>query len=164
MIPRQASYICLRQTTTVLSTIDTVDFLYTCDNHLTDRGFATRLESTPVAPSKAQVGPDEIERIKKEYEEKQAKKKKEQAKDGDAKEEKKEEPGASALGTTSSSSSGDPPATSPSTPAAASSHQKYALHRDIYRMRCDEYKRRRQTKQAKEVAPKLPFAPRTQLP
>lgn len=145
------SYICLRQTTTVLATIDVLDFLYACENHLTDPGFASPLPSEPVKP---QVSAEEIARIKKEYEEKQkAKKDKEKAdKEKEAKDGKEEKEKAK------SPTPADTPASpSPSTPTT---HQRYALHRQVYQMRCDDHRKRRNAKQAREVAPKLPIAPR----
>lgn len=48
----------------------------------------------------------------------------------------------------------------PGTPA----HQKYTLHRDIFALRLAEHRKQRQTAQAKELAPRLPGAPRGSLP
>ena len=55
-----------------------------------------------------------------------------------------------------------PKVTSPaptSTPQPPS-HEKYTLHRDVFALRTAEHRRRRQTAQAKELAPRLPGAPR----
>ncbi|KAG8989226.1 hypothetical protein FRB90_002345 [Tulasnella sp. 427] len=152
------------QTTTVLATPDVVDFLYTCDTHLTDPGFATLVPSELAKP---QVSLEEIERIKKEYEEKQkGKKEKEEAKKKEAEKEKEKEKDekkdkgdsktvAVPKKATSPTATPTPPA--PSTP----SHQKYTLHRQIFQMRQDEHKKRRQAKEVKEIAPKFPIAPRS---
>ena len=56
-----------------------------------------------------------------------------------------------------------PKATSPAPAPGASqqqSQEKYTLHRDIFTLRTGEHRRRKQTAQAKELAPKLPTAPR----
>lgn len=41
------------------------------------------------------------------------------------------------------------------------SHEKYALHRDIFALRTAEHRKRKQTAQAKDLAPRLPPAPRS---
>ncbi|KAG8883248.1 hypothetical protein FRB97_006943 [Tulasnella sp. 331] len=107
-------------------------------------------------PVKPQVSAEEIAKIKKEYEEKQqAKKEKEKAKE---KEKEKADDGKSEKATKPRAPTPIP--SSPSTPPPAPSHPKYTLHRQIYQMRCDEHRKRRQAKQVREVAPKLPIAPR----
>ncbi|KAH6915176.1 VPS4-associated protein 1 [Coprinopsis sp. MPI-PUGE-AT-0042] len=149
----KSCYVCYRPTTTVLATINTVDFLYACPGHLTDSNFATRIADETSKPA---VPPKEIEKIKKEWEEKQ-KKKAEKAQAAD-KEEKKKEDG-------KTEESPKEPAKSPSsstvsTPGAAKAgHEKYSLHRDFYAMRQQEHKKRRQAAQAKELAPRLPGVP-----
>lgn len=159
------SYICLKQTTTVLATVDVVDFLYTCDNHLSDPGFATVVAAEP---SKSQISAEEIERVKKEYEEKQkAKKEKEAQKKEKEKEKEKEKDGndkgadakTAAVPKKSTPSAATPTPPTPATP----SHQKYVLHRQIFQMRLDEHKKRRQAKEVKEVAPRFPIAPRSSV-
>ena len=52
---------CMRPTTTVLATIKSEDFLYTCDGHLEDANFASRIKVT------AEV----IAEVKREWEERQ---------------------------------------------------------------------------------------------
>lgn len=49
------------------------------------------------------------------------------------------------------------PAPAPQRP----SHEKYALHRDMFALRTAEHRKRRQTAQVKELAPRLPGAPRS---
>ena len=41
------------------------------------------------------------------------------------------------------------------------SHEKYALHRDMFTLRTAEHRKRKQTAQVKALAPKLPGAPRS---
>ncbi|KAG8956566.1 hypothetical protein FRC04_000044 [Tulasnella sp. 424] len=155
-------YVCLRQTTTVLATVDVVDFLYTCDNHLSDPGFATLV---PSETSKPQVSAEEIERVKKEYEEKQkAKKEKEEAAKKEAAKEKDGKDKGADPKTAAVPKKSTPPATTPTPPAPSTpSHQKYTLHRQMFQMRLDEHKKRRQAKEVKEVAPKFPIAPRSNV-
>ena len=52
---------CMRPTTTVLATIKSEDFLYTCDGHLEDANFASRIKVTA----------EEIAEVKREWEERQ---------------------------------------------------------------------------------------------
>ncbi|TDL29165.1 DUF1742-domain-containing protein [Rickenella mellea] len=167
----KACYVCFKPTTTVLATINAVDFLYTCDGHLSDPGFATALANSGLAgPSKATVSEDEIKRVKEEWEERQRKKKEREEKEKEkAKEKDKDKDGKDADEKKSKEKDGKKPpppmpislptSSTPSPPA----HQKYALHRDIFRMRVDTHRKRRQTSQAKEIAPRLPSAPRGQM-
>ncbi|KIY72931.1 DUF1742-domain-containing protein [Cylindrobasidium torrendii FP15055 ss-10] len=150
-------YVCHKPTPVVLATVNTVDFIYSCESHLKDRGFATQIQDEQAKPA---VSADEIARVKAEYEEKQQRKKekeeeKKRAKESEGKEEgKKDEE-------TAKTKSPTPTPTSPSpsqTPSAT--HQKYSLHRDYFTMRQDEHRRKRQAAQAKELAPRLPGAPR----
>jgi hypothetical protein len=149
-----------------------VDFLYTCDAHLSDTGFATELvdPASPSASNKEAVSKEEIARIKAEWEAKEARKKektkgvatsKESGKNGDAKgeDEKRVEDGKNGAGAGSPSPSPSPSATG----AAALTHKRYSLHRNFYAMRQDEHRRRRQTKQIQELAPRLPGAPHGSL-
>ena len=56
-----------------------------------------------------------------------------------------------------------PKATSPApspTPQQPS-HEKYTLHRDMFALRTMEHRKRKQTAQVKELAPRLPGAPRS---
>lgn len=154
---------CNRETSTVLATLNTTDFLYTCDTHLTDRGFASPLDPPAEASSpKPTVSQAEIDKAKKEWEEKQERKKakekeKEREKSDDKKDDKDKEKSVVKDKPTS-----PPPVSPPPTPPARS-HQRYSLHRDVFAMRLAEQKKRRQTKAVKEVAPRLPGAPRSSL-
>ena len=90
----------------------------------------------------------EKEKVEKEKAEKQKEKTDEKGEDKDKKEKEK------AKGPSQSSPS---PVPSPSTPL---SHQRYELHRDIFAMRQGIHRKRKQAVQAKEIAPRLPAAPR----
>lgn len=138
---------------------------FTC--MLSDPGFATQLgeSSDPVgAPGAKKMGlsPEEIAKIKEEWELKQRLKKEKPDKSKDS-------TSASTDGT-STDKDGDkekkpasPSPASPSTPGAATAkptHQRYSLHRDFFAMRLGEHRKRKQAKQMQELAPRLPGAPR----
>jgi len=156
----KACYVCYKPSSTVLATINTTDFFYTCDTHLTDPGFATLVKSD--SDDKPTLSAEEIAKVRKEWEEAQkrkeekeaeAKKKAEEAKDakeadGEAKPAKK---------VVSVPGTWIPP------PPPTPTHQKYTLHRDMFSLRQSEHRRRRQTAQAKSLAPRLPGAPRGDL-
>ncbi|OAX35263.1 DUF1742-domain-containing protein [Rhizopogon vinicolor AM-OR11-026] len=158
----KACYICYKPTATVLATIDTADFLYTCAVHLSDHGFATRVFE-PEVENKIGASLEEIAKVKEEWEEKQRRKKekekqkeKEKAdKDKAADEDEKKEDESKLKVPGSLATSGS------TTPKPA--HEKYILHRDIFALRVSEHRRRRQTTQAKDLAPRLPGAPSSSL-
>ena len=63
----------------MLATINTVDFLYTCDAHLSDPGFASQVGATNDAVGaggvrKMGISPEEIAKVKAEWEDSQKKK------------------------------------------------------------------------------------------
>lgn len=168
---------------TVLATIDTADFLYTCAVHLTDRGFATRAPEQVQEHKKVSVSPEEIAKVKQEWEEKQRQKKdKVQGKeggqvDGDGKnaaggvqrdaEGKQADAGESVDGKQEKSPANAVPipSASPSEGSTSrSTHERYVLHRDIFALRTADHRRRRQAAQTKDLAPRLPGAPRSSLP
>lgn len=158
----KACDVCYKPTTTVLATINTTDFIYTCDTHLTDPGFASRVgESNDGVEGARKLGlsPEEIAKVKQEWEDQQKRKKEKEAakkKEKDDKEsadkEKQEGKEGKAPGawTAASSSSSRP------TPV----HQRFTLHRDMFALRLSEHRKRRQAAQAKLLAPRLPGAPR----
>ncbi|KAJ7591368.1 AAA-ATPase Vps4-associated protein 1-domain-containing protein [Mycena floridula] len=127
----KACFICYKPTTTVLATINAVDFVYTCSGHLSDPGFASPIASESSKPA---LSAEEIAKIKEEYEEKQRKK---------AEKEKEKEKAK---------------VVTPASPATPS-HEKFQLHRDFFAMRLQEHRKRRQTAQAKELAPRFPGVP-----
>ena len=106
---------------------------------------------------------EEIERIKAEWEAKEARKKdKDKDKDPKAKsggkdaggEAEKEEGGGKKGGKSPS-----PTAAGSGSGAATPAHKRYSLHRDFFSMRQAEHRRKRQTKQTQELAPRFPGAP-----
>lgn len=180
---------CFHPTTTVLATLNTTDFLYTCDGHLTDRGFATLIEPPQVgtsATTETKVSDEEIRRIKDEWDERQkerqrraqekgkAKAAESAGKDGDKNASKADEKEAgkdgerdasTESGTKKSTNKSPPPPPSPipvpgSSAAAKATHQRYTLHRDVWSMRLAEHKKKRQSSAVKDVAPRLPMTPR----
>lgn len=193
--------ICFRPSPHVLvsQSLPTEDFFYVCESHFSDRHFATKIAVTPATgtgsgTSDASRLPDkvtqaEIDKIKKEYEERQKKKdeakakKEAEEKDKDKKEDKdkKDEKGSSwfsglsSLLTDSVSASSDSKtadsskaaassgSASPTTTAApvAGQHERYQLHRDFFNMRLDAWKKREAVKKAKEL--NLPMAPKGEL-
>ncbi|CCM03371.1 uncharacterized protein FIBRA_05501 [Fibroporia radiculosa] len=166
-------FICYKPTTTVLATAQTVDFIYVCDGHLSDPGFASLVGETNdgVGAGGAKMGltPDEIAAVKQEWEARQKKrqekkeKEKEKADDAKEKEDKIDQDGGSKA---ASSKVPSPPPSGSATPTTATkpSHQRYTLHRDMFALRLAEHRKRRQAAQAKELAPRLPGAPKVSLP
>ena len=156
---------CFRPTTTVLATLNATDFLYTCDGHLTDRGFATLIEPPPDASAASEtkkVSDEEIRRIKEEWEERQKRaQEKEGAKAGDKDGDKGKESDTKQSPTPKPTPPPPSPIPVPGASAAAKpTHQRYVLHRDVWSMRLAEHKKKRQTTAVKEVAPRLPTTPR----
>ncbi|KAH9927118.1 VPS4-associated protein 1 [Epithele typhae] len=167
----KACYVCHKPTKTVLATLNTTDFLYTCDTHLADPGFASQVGAVSDGvgaggAKKMGLSSEEIAKVKAEWEERQKKKadkakekEKDKDKDKDDKEkdgedEKKSKPSPSLTPATSAS----PP------PAPTPTHQRYTLHRDIFALRLAEHRRKRQAAQAKDLAPRFPGAPVGRLP
>jgi hypothetical protein len=177
----RACYVCSKPTAVCLATTNAIDFLYACEAHLSDTGFATELvdpgsAAAAAAAAKEAVSKEEIERIKAEWEAKEARKKekdkgkgKDKDKDSKAKsggkdaggEDEKEEGGGK-----KGAKSPSPSATSPTAAGSGSTtptHKRYSLHRDFFAMRQAEHRRRKQTNQMQELAPRLPGAPRGSL-
>lgn len=148
----------------MLATVNSNDFIYTCDGHLTDRGFATLIEppqDDPASDEKKKVSDEEIRRIKAEWEERQRQKQqKAKVNDKDKDKDKDNEK-------VKSVPPPKPPPPKPSpipvpgaTTAVKPAHQRYTLHRDVWAMRLTEHRKRRQRSAVKEVAPRLPITPR----
>ncbi|KAK1924588.1 VPS4-associated protein 1 [Papiliotrema laurentii] len=150
-------YICKRPTPTVLSTIKTEDFLYTCDSHLLDPGFATLIPPTQTGPSA-----EDIQKVIADYHVREARKAEAaKGKNDEGKEEKndakdtKDPKKASDKGDTNPAS----PSAAPTSPALAT-HRKFALHRQIFEMRQHEIRKKEQGVKAREVGKGLPQVPR----
>ncbi|KAF9509476.1 hypothetical protein BS47DRAFT_1349146 [Hydnum rufescens UP504] len=137
------------------------DFLYTCETHLSDPGFATSLPPSNPAPPK--LSDPEIAKIKEEWEEKQRLNKAKEAdksKDEDTTDKCKGKDSPKESSATKSPNPSVPLAPIPAVPVA-SSHARFALHREIFAMRQMEHRKRRQVARVKQVAPMLPSVPRT---
>lgn len=119
-----------------------MDFLYTCDSHLTDRGFASlsSVGESSDGARKLDIRPEEIAKVKEEWEEKQKQKKKadkekEEEKQKSAREEsdkkddeKQKDEGTSKSPSPKLSGSLSPPATQ----SPSGTHRRFILHRDIF--------------------------------
>ncbi|KAI0092463.1 VPS4-associated protein 1 [Irpex rosettiformis] len=168
----RACYVCYKPTTTVLATANTVDFIYTCDTHLSDRGFATLLGETgdgvgAGGAKKLGLSSEDIAKVKEQWEERQKRKQekeKEKEKEKGSKDAKKEDKDKDKDDTKPAKAPTPPAAVSNPSPAPPAAHQRYSLHRDVFAMRLADHRRRRQTSQAQALAPMLPSAPRSALP
>nr|XP_019013219.1 uncharacterized protein I206_01284 [Kwoniella pini CBS 10737]OCF52000.1 hypothetical protein I206_01284 [Kwoniella pini CBS 10737] len=150
-------FICNRPTTTVLATIKTEDFLYTCDSHLTDT--ASPISSpTPIPALTPTSGPsaEDLKKVISEYQSREARKLdkdkvKKDEKDTD-KDKEKENENDKINSSTSIPSTQSIPTSTVQPPIPAPTHKKYALHRHIFEMRKNELKRKEQGNKAKEVS------------
>jgi hypothetical protein len=163
----------------VSNTAAAEDFFYVCASHLTDRHFATQIQKDSAATGAAGGGgvrlPDkvaqaDIDKVKKEWEERQKAKKEKKEKDDqnskddkEGKDKKEDTQGwlsylASSL--SSAAAAGSDKSASPSrsaspAPAASSSapkgHEEYSLHRSFYAMRIDGYNKKVALRRAKEL-------------
>ncbi|GAA5989367.1 hypothetical protein JCM11641_004201 [Rhodosporidiobolus odoratus] len=188
----KSCFICHRETTCCLATEGVTDYLYACRSHLLDPGFAkpassvaaTASPSSSNAPS--QVPQAEIDKVKKEYEEKQARKTAASPSAADAKtaESAKSNPastafsllrtGASTLTSFSTSAASTlfppPPPTVPSATDRARSEAEtattFVLQRDYYAMRVSAKRREWEKKDADERGKgwSFPKVPRGALP
>lgn len=144
----------------MLATIDTTDFLYTCDNHLTDTGFASPVGESSDGAKKPVLSPEEIAEVKKKWEEQQTRKKeREAAKEKEDKGDKEEVKGSESKDANKKNTNmpGTLPTTAP--PPPKPTHQRFTLHRDMFTLRLSEHRKRKQAAQAKKLAPRLPAAP-----
>ncbi len=176
----RACFVCAKPTTACLATTNAVDFLYSCEAHLSDAGFATELVDPASAASAASaskppaVSKEEIARVKAEWEAKEARKKKtKESGKGAGAGAGKDESAGGGEGEKEAGEGGKNGAKSPSPPvpggvsssssSPTQTHKRYSLHRDFYAMRQAEHRRRRQTKQMQELAPRLPGTPHGSL-
>ncbi|WVQ77911.1 hypothetical protein IAR50_007617 [Cryptococcus sp. DSM 104548] len=139
-------YICHRPTTTVLATLKTEDFLYTCDVHLSD-------PASPIAPPPQASTPsaEDIRKVVADYNAREAKKKQSSTKADETEK-----------GTKEAKPDAPSPASSvpTSTPPPRPTHKKYALHGKMFDIRKQELRRREQGVKAREVGRGLPQVPR----
>jgi len=123
------------------------DWFYTCETHLTDPGFATLVIEDPASASMQRQALSGVE-LAKITEEWQNKKDAAATPDKGTEMEKVPKP-----------ENGKLPVQPPQSPNAQPTHQKYTLHRKIFDMRVQAFKKREQASQAKAVAPRLPLVP-----
>jgi hypothetical protein len=117
------------------------------------------------------VNKEEIARVKAEWEAKEARKKGKDKETGESGGKGAEGEGEMEEGGKKGAKSPSPPVPGrlPSSPTAAGSggatptHKRYSLHRDFFAMRQAEHRRKRQTKQMQELAPRLPGTPHGSL-
>ncbi|ODO08290.1 hypothetical protein L198_00013 [Cryptococcus wingfieldii CBS 7118] len=135
----KSCYICHRPTTTVLATLKTEDFLYTCEVHLSD-------PASPIAPPPQLSAPsaEDIRKVVADYNARESKKKeasgKPDEKEKDPKDAKSPSPAPSPA-----------PSVPTSTPPAQPTHKKFALHGKMFEIRKQEMRRREQGVKASEV-------------
>ncbi|GKZ35004.1 hypothetical protein AbraIFM66950_005443 [Aspergillus brasiliensis] len=175
----KACYICYKPSSSVLITPDNRDFFYVCPSHLQDRHFCSPIVDTEAAAAKAkeEAMAREIEKVKKEYEEKQQRKKN---KDAEKEKDKKENDKDKEKDDKSSAKKGDEEdkkmqkerddkiesiKNSGSKGATASSDDSprvFALHKNFYQMRIDRMRnaeiarRNRQRLQDPSLFPSVP--------
>lgn len=128
MATPRACYVCNKPTATVLSTSPVVDWIYTCDTHLSDPNFATL--QAPAASPTPSASAEEIAKIKAEWEAKQKKKQEQAEKEKKESEEKKD--GEKKEDGDDKSKATSPKPVSPAPVASGSTtpkHDKYVLHR-----------------------------------
>ncbi|RSH87869.1 uncharacterized protein EHS24_000387 [Apiotrichum porosum] len=173
-------YVCRRPTQTVLATLKSEDFVYTCDSHLSD-------PATLIAPT----GPsaDDIRKVIADYSARETRRtalKDEAEKNKDEDKDKKPEEkkglvgglissvsssiSSLAMGDTEEKKDSKPSSPAPASPGSptttgipsvpAQTHKKYTLHRTFFENRRAELRRREQTARAKEVSKDMPQVPR----
>ncbi|KAI5480358.1 hypothetical protein MNV49_000933 [Pseudohyphozyma bogoriensis] len=154
---------CSKDTVVCLANEGVTDFLYTCESHLKDPGFA-RPAGSPSTPSSTppttpSVPQSEIDKVKAEYEDKLARKK--EALDAKEKElnaaANKDKSwlstgisGISSLAASTISQFTPPTPPPPSPPLPVVAPTVFVLHRNIFAMRVDRKKKEWQAKEAKE--------------
>ncbi|KAL9940369.1 hypothetical protein V8E36_001074 [Tilletia maclaganii] len=197
--------VCYRPSPVVLVSVSipNEDFFYICAGHLTDRHFATLIPrqpqqssgtSSPSASSSTsqdvsgrlpdKVSKEEIDKVTREWKERQKAKEDRQKAADEAKEKEKEKEAkgwlstvagaagsaASGVYTLASSAMTSPPPTQPeASPASAPTpslppgqHEHYQLHKDYYAMRRDTFNKRDALRRAKEL--NMPSLPSLSLP
>ncbi|WVQ79621.1 hypothetical protein IAT38_001721 [Cryptococcus sp. DSM 104549] len=148
-------YVCNRPTQTVLATIKTEDFLYTCDGHLSDPASPIAAPAPPPGPSA-----EDIRKVVADYNAREARKKK-GAEKKDDKDKDKDKDGKDGKKDSAKSPSPAPASVPVATTPPAPTHRKFALHRQMFEMRKNELKRKDMQSKAREVGRGLPQVPRT---
>ena len=149
---------CMRPTTTVLATMKSEDFLYTCDGHLEDANFASKVKVTGEA----------IAEVKREWEERQVKQGKVKQGQVEQGKVKQVEQGKVKQGQVESQVNQVNQVES-----LQVKHEQYILHRDFFSskyslppsilltapVRRAEHRRRREAAQARVLGVRLPRVP-----
>ncbi|PWN24016.1 DUF1742-domain-containing protein [Microstroma glucosiphilum] len=177
----KSCFVCSRPSPIVLvsNSAAAEDFFYVCASHLTDRHFATLIQKDSAATGASggvrlpeKVAQEDIDKVKREWEERQKAKKEKKEKekekvdgkdDKDSKDKKEDSQGwlsylassiSSATAATSdksaSPSRSGSPAPAPSV-AVPKGHEEYTLHRSFYAMRVDSYNKKTALRRAKEL-------------
>ncbi|KAJ9243750.1 hypothetical protein DTO169E5_2379 [Paecilomyces variotii] len=139
----KACYICYKPSTSVLITPDNKDFFYVCPAHLKDRGFCSPIVDSEkeAAKKKEEELALEIEKVKKEYEEKQRRKKEKEDKEKkndkgeDGKDKKKKEESVDAEKEKNEKIDAIKKAATESKPD--DTPRVFSLHKNFYQMRVD---------------------------
>jgi AAA-ATPase Vps4-associated protein 1 len=136
--------------------------------HLTDPGFASPVSESSGSNGGARkpgLSPEEIAKVKQDWEDLQRRKKEKEEASKKEKDDKQKTENWKAEGKEDKETGKHAPkvpgawtpasSTSPPTPT----HQRFTLHRDIFALRLSDHRKRRQAAQAKLLAPRLPGAP-----
>jgi len=128
----KACSVCFKPTTTVLATINTVDFVYTCPGHLIDPGFATLVKDEEKSAS-SDVSPEEIAKVKAEWEKNQ-KAKKERERDKEKEDNKEKDQKGKEIGDKTRDTDKEKNSSTSATASGRStpSHERYILHRHFF--------------------------------
>ncbi|CAO1618618.1 unnamed protein product [Parajaminaea phylloscopi] len=189
--PGKSCFVCLRPSTAVLvsTTVGPDDFFYVCPSHLSDRHFATLLTPRQAATGGSEdavrlpdkVSKEEVEKVTREYEERQkakkeaAAKRKEGTEASDSGKDKPEKEGwmsylisplkdAASTAAPAMPISRNGPAANTIAPIstaptpAVKGHEYYSLHRSFYQMRVDAHNRKTAARRAQELG--FPSVPR----
>ncbi len=131
----KACSVCYKPTTTVLATINIADFVYTCPGHLIDPGFATLVKDEAKSAS-PDVSPEEIAKVKAEWEKNQKAKKEHESdkkEDNKEKDQKGKEIGDKGKDTDREKKDGLNGSTSATGSGRSTpSHERYILHRHFF--------------------------------
>ena len=136
--------------------------------HLTDPGFANPVEGSDSTGGARKPGlsPEEIAKVKQDWEDLQSRKKEKEEAKKKEKDDKEKTENEKADGKedkeTGKQTSKVPGAWTPASltsPPSTPTHQRFTLHRDIFALRLSDHRKRRQAAQAKLLAPRLPGAP-----
>ncbi|CAI2166277.1 14565_t:CDS:2 [Funneliformis geosporum] len=155
----KSCFICNKFTTSVLRTDNGLDWFYTCESHLSDRGFASPVpepEPEPtidIQPTKIKGSQKEESANSKSDSEEVKDKSKESTKEGEEKEKEEKKEEKQQVATPKPLIKPQPP--KPSKP------KQYVLHRSIFYLRQDNLNKKRQKAEAQNLLSKLPSVPKT---